>query len=172
LKAWTERTPVKRFAQMNDQTIHYWIEKLQLTRHPEGGYYRETYRSHLMYEGRNLSTSIYYLLPGDKHSRFHRLRYDEIWYFHAGDPLKLYFLHPGGILGEHVLGNDPEEGQQLALRVPAKTIFGGEVGGAGNHSLVSCHMSPGFHFEDFEMFTPEELTGMFPEHQSIIKKLS
>lgn len=157
---------------MDEERVHYWVEKLQLTRHPEGGYYRETYRSNLEYEGRNLSTSIYYLLPGDKKSRFHRLRYDEIWYFHGGDPLKLYFLHADGRLDEHLLGNNPEKNHHLSLRVPAGTIFGGEVSGSGSFTLVSCHMSPGFHFEDFEMFSGEELTGMFPEHQSIIQKLS
>lgn len=157
---------------MKGNHMNYWVEKLELEKHPEGGYYRETYRSPLQYEGRSLSTHIYYLLPGDHHSRFHRLRYDEHWYFHYGSSMKIYFLHDNARLTEHQLGVDPEKGEELSVLVPGGTIFAGKVMDENSFTLVSCHMSPGFHFEDFEMFSEEQLGKMFPEQESIIQKLS
>ena len=157
---------------MDGNQINYWVEKLELEEHPEGGYYRETYRSPLKYEGRSLSTHIYYLLPGWHYSRFHRLRYDEHWYFHYGSSMKMYFLQHDGQLGEHQLGMDPEKEEHLSVLVPGGTIFGGEVTNKNSYTLVSCHMSPGFHFEDFELFSAQELGSMYPQQRSIIDKLT
>lgn len=151
--------------------MDYWVEELDLKAHPEGGYYRETYRSGLEYEGRSLSTHIYYLLPGDSFSRFHRLRYDEHWYFHYGSAMRMYFLRERG-LEAHVLGLRPAEGESLSLLVPGGTIFGGEVLDKTSFTLVSCHMAPGFHFEDFELPAKKQLKENFPEHQSVIDKLT
>jgi len=157
---------------MEGNKMNYWVEKLRLEEHPEGGYYRETYRSSLQYEGRSLSTHIYYLLPGQRHSRFHRLKYDEHWYYHYGSSMKIYFLYDDGQLKEYQLGPDLEKGEELSVWVPGGTIFGGEVVDRRSFTLVSCHMSPGFHFEDFEMFSEQQLVRMFPEKTSIIQKLS
>lgn len=157
---------------MEGSQMNYWVQKLGLEKHPEGGYYRETYRSPLQYEGRSLSTHIYYLLPGERYSRFHRLRYDEHWYFHHGSSMKIYFLHEDGRFTTHQLGLDPERGEELSVWVPGGTIFGGEVMDKNSFTLVSCHMAPGFHFEDFEMFSRQQLIGMFPEQEAIIQKLS
>lgn len=150
----------------------FWVEHLGLEKHPEGGYYRETYRSEKTYEGRNLATSIYYLLPGNKVSRFHRLRFDEIWYFHKGAPLKVYFLRPKEGLVQYTLGLNPQLGQQLSLLVPGGTIFGGEVADKDAYALVSCHMAPGFDFEDFELLSSRQLLEQFPNYQTLIHKLT
>ena len=149
----------------------YWIERLNLSKHPEGGYYRETYRNNRMVEGRNLATNIFYLLPYGIPSRFHRLKYDEYWYFHFGSPMNLYFFTSGGEFRKHILGNDPDKGQCLSLLVPGGTIFGGEVRERDSYVLVSCNMSPGFDFEDFEMLTQNEMIEKYPEHRDIIEKL-
>jgi len=156
---------------MEKNTAEYWIEKLDLSEHPEGGYYRETYRNDRRVEGRNLSTNIFYLLPSHIQSQFHRLRYDEYWYFHYGSPMNLYFFTPGGEFKKHILGNDPGRNQVLSLLVPGGTIFGGEGTEPESFTLVSCNMSPGFHFEDFEMFTQDEMVDKYPEHKDIIKSL-
>lgn len=154
-----------------EKSANYWIEKLGLSKHPEGGYYRETYRNERKIEGRNLATNIYYLLPSHLSSRFHRLKYDEYWYFHYGSPMNLYFITKSGEFEKHILGDNPDEGQQLSLLVPGGTIFGGEVTKSESYILVSCNMSPGFHFDDFEMFTREEMIRKYPEQKDIIKKL-
>ena len=152
-------------------SAEYWIENLGLEKHPEGGYYRETYRHEKIVEGRNLATNIFYLLPSQIPSRFHRLKYNEYWYFHYGSPLNLYFFTPQGHFEQHILGDDPERDQKLSLLVPGGTIFGGEVTEPGSFVLVSCNMAPGFQFEDFEMFTREEMLRRYPEHSNILKKL-
>ncbi len=157
---------------MYHSPIDFWVEHLGLQRHPEGGYYRETYRSEKVCEGRNLATSIYYLLPGKEVSRFHRLRYDEIWYFHKGAPLEVYFLRPTEGLVQYTLGLSLQLGQQLSLLVPGGTIFGGEVSDKDAYSLVSCHMAPGFDFEDFELLSSRQLLEQFPKHQTLIHKLT
>lgn len=149
----------------------YWIKRLDLIEHPEGGFYRETYRTRKKVEKRNLATNIFYLLPFHTPSKFHRLKYDEYWYYHFGSPMKMYFFTPQGRYEEHVLGNDPDEGHELSLLVPGGTIFGGEVTEPEGFILVSCNMSPGFHFEDFEMFSKEELLKWYPSHKEIINKL-
>lgn len=157
---------------MERDPVTYWVETLGLKEHPEGGFYRETYRSAKRHEGRNLATNIFYLLPGDRFSRFHRLRYDEHWYFHCGATLKLYFLKEEGMLEEHLLGLHPDKGESPSLLVPERTIFGGEVTDKHSFTLVSCNMAPGFHFEDFEMYPNRELKRQFPQHTAIIDKLT
>ncbi len=150
----------------------YWINKLNLEKHPEGGYYRETYRKEIKYQGRDLATNIFYLLPSDKVSRFHRLECDEFWYYHYGSPLKFFFFTPEGNYEEHLLGLEPENNESLSILVPAKTIFGAMVQEPDSFTLVSCNMTPGFHFEDFKMFSKEELIKHFPDKECIIKKLT
>jgi len=157
---------------MHKEKAEYWIDQLKLESHPEGGYYRETYRKDIEFEGRSIATNIFYLLPSSRVSKFHRLQCDEIWYYHYGAPLRFFFFTPEGTYEEHLLGCDPEKGEQLSILVPAKTIFGAMVDSPATFTLVSCNMTPGFHFEDFEMFTEEELVEQFPQKKSLIKKLT
>ena len=157
---------------MDKHSPEFWIDTLKLKPHPEGGFFRETYRSKREHDGRSLATNIYYLLPGKMHSRFHRLRYDEHWYFHYGSTLQIYFLRDDGQLEEHLLGSHPEQGEHLSLLIPEGTIFGAELVNKDSFVVVSCNMSPGFHFGDFEMFSNKQLTEMFPHQKDIIDKLT
>lgn len=150
-----------------------WIEQLGLEPHPEGGYFRETYRSAhtLEKEDRQLMTSIYFLLTDRSVSRFHRITADECWYFHAGTPIIVHTLDHEGH-HEFVLGNHIEQGQRPYYLVPGGTIFGSSVLGENGYALVSCAVAPGFDFRDFELFDTDSLLEEFPEHEAIIRKLT
>lgn len=164
------------------KTVDYWIRKLNLVRHPEGGYYREVYRSaeeiseealSSRYDGpRVFSTAIYYLLSGDEVSFFHRVKSDEIWHFYQGSYLSLYVISPAGKLSEIRLGRNFEAGQVFQAVVPAGHWFGAAVGESNSFSLVGCTVAPGFDFRDFELGQRKELLALYPQHQAIIKKLT
>jgi predicted cupin superfamily sugar epimerase len=160
----------------------YWIQKLGLARHPEGGYFREIYRSSEgiprkglpdRYDGpRFFSTSMYYLLSGEEVSYFHRLKSDEIWHFYRGSFLSLYVISPEGRLGEIQIGSDIEAGQVFQTVIPAGHWFAASVGEPDSYSLVGCTVAPGFDFRDFELGQRNELLAVYPQHQAIIKKLT
>ncbi|HQN20236.1 MAG TPA: cupin domain-containing protein [Syntrophobacteraceae bacterium] len=159
-----------------------WIEELNLSKHPEGGYYRQTYRSkesvrkeHLpdRFSGpRAFSTAIYYLLPGDEVSRFHRLQSDEVWHFHAGSSLTLYIIDDEGSLVQMELGASIERGEALQVVIGAGKWFGALVNDPASYSLVGCTVSPGFEYEDFEIGDRQDLIQKFPRHHRIIEKLT
>ncbi|HYK44551.1 MAG TPA: cupin domain-containing protein [Parafilimonas sp.] len=151
------------------------IDKLKLTRHPEGGFYRETYRSdHVIVndrnEDRNLSTAIYYLLKDEDRSLFHRIRSDELWFFHAGEPLEIVLIEREQ-LTTITLGNNIEQ-QFPQVRIPANTWFAARVKNAKGFSLVSCVVSPGFDFADFELAKRADLIGQFPHLKNAIEELT
>lgn len=160
----------------------YWIQQLQLTEHIEGGAFREVYRSPLQVAApalpasfgasRHISTSIYFLLKQDQFSAFHRIKSDELWHFYYGDPLVVYELLPTGTLIEHLLGNDPEQGQQFQCTVKAGSWFASRVQSGGTYSLVGCTVSPGFDFADFELAERETLTKEYPAHSTLIGQLT
>lgn len=149
------------------------IETLGLQPHPEGGFYKETYRSEFSLEGqeRDLLTSIYFLLTSENVSRFHRIKSDELWYFHAGSPLIVHTLSEGGHV-QHHLGLDLSKGQQPFLWIPKETIFGSTVLENDGFSLVSCAVAPGFDFHDFELFERDTLLLAYPEHKEIVERLT
>lgn len=159
-------------------TAKYWIEKLQLQKHPEGGWFREIYRAKEVipqnglpeyFTGeRNVSTSIYYLLEGDDISTFHRIKSDEVWHFYIGtSAIEILTIRNGRIEKFH-LGNDFEKGQQFQVVVPKNTWFAGHLLMPDGYALVGCTVSPGFHFEDFEM-ADEKLLQEFPGQKNEIK---
>ena len=160
----------------------YWIRKLGLVRHPEGGYFRETYRSRegmaaaalpARYGGaRSFATSIYFLLTGDDFSALHRIRSDELWHFHTGSPLTVQMISPDGGYGELRLGSDPARGEAFQGMVPAGTWFGASVADPGGYALVSCTVAPGFDFADFEMGGREELVRAYPHLREKIVRLT
>jgi predicted cupin superfamily sugar epimerase len=154
-------------------SIETIIEKLDLKPHPEGGYYKETYRSvETCLDGsRNLQTAIYFLLTSDNVSHFHRIKSDEIWYFHAGSPLIVHTLTDKGHT-QHLVGNDLLAGQTPQLLVPKDIIFGSSVLEKDSYSLVSCSVAPGFDFADFELFTKEDLMEKYGEYEEIIDLLT
>jgi hypothetical protein len=152
----------------------YWIEKLNLSPHPEGGFYKETHRSPIQVEikdfsgPRNISTSIYFLLVDDNISHFHRIKSDEAWYFHDGVGLEIIIIHDGK-LTINKLGLKIEQDEVPYLVVPAGAWFGSRVLGNKGHCLVSCQVSPGFDFQDFEMGERTQMLKEFPQFQDSIQ---
>ena len=167
---------------MNQQDPQYYISKLGLEPHPEGGYFKRTFASQeqitdqeltVDFEGkRMLYTSIYFLLTSNDVSHFHRLQSDELWYYHAGSPLSVHMIDENGEYTEHKLGLDLENGEVPQVLVPKNTIFGSSVKDRETFSLVGCMVSPGFEYQDFELFTQEELLLKYPEHKEIIMKIA
>jgi predicted cupin superfamily sugar epimerase len=153
------------------------IRLLQLLPHPEGGYYRETYRSESSIDvngkKRNYCTGIYFLLEKDNFSALHRIKSDELWHFYAGDPLEIIEINPSGNLTITTLGEKDQVNFQYCVK--AGNWFGSRVksgGPAVAGSLVGCTVSPGFDFEDFEMASAQKLISEFPQHSQIIKSLT
>jgi uncharacterized protein len=160
----------------------YWINQLGLKNHPEGGHYKEVYRSEEQIEGihlrekrngtRSLSTSIFFLLRSGEKSCLHRIKSDEIWYFHAGSPLAIHSVNQSGDYVEKILGSEHGKQQHLQCLIPAGTIFGAEVVHPGAFSLVGCMVTPGFSFEDFEIMTQQCMLELYPRHKELILKLT
>jgi predicted cupin superfamily sugar epimerase len=165
-----------------DKNARYWIEKLQLEAHPEGGYFRQTYRSNVAIArealpagfagARAASTAIYFLLEGEKFSAFHRLRSDEVWHFYAGAPLVVHVISPEGRYSSILLGRDLEAGQALQGVVRAGCWFASHVADWNTFAVVGCTVAPGFDFEDFEMGKRAELVGRYPQHREVIERLT
>lgn len=159
-------------------TARHWIKKLGLQPHPEGGYYSETYRSAEMIaanalpsrynSSRNFGTAIYFLLESGQISEFHRIQSDELWFFHVGSPIELFTIQ-NGKASTYFLGF--EEGQQLQIVLPAQTWFGARVVDRNSFALVSCTVSPGFDFADFELADRQALLQAFPQHAEFIARL-
>jgi uncharacterized protein len=160
----------------------FWIEKLRLEPHPEGGYFRQTYRSDLMIARQGLpagfggdraaSTAIYFLLQGRNFSAFHRLRSDEVWHFYTGSPVAVHVIEPDGAYSSILLGNDPAGGQIFQGVVKAGCWFGSHVADWRSWALVGCTVAPGFEFEDLELAGREELSGKHPRHRELIERLT
>lgn len=163
-------------------TVQKIIDKLKLQPHPEGGYFRETYRSagfisedSLSSEfigDRNYSTCIYFLLTSETFSAFHRINQDEIWHFYKGSPLKLHMISEEGIYSYVTIGNNFEKGELPQFVVPAKCWFAAEVVNKNSFTLSGCTVSPGFDFRDFEMPKRKDLISKFPHYQTIITKFT
>jgi len=153
------------------------VEFYNMESHPEGGWYKETYRSKEVTSvpnlgDRNLMTSIYFLLESHQTSNFHRIKSDELWFYHSGSALTVHCIFPNGDYKTLHIGPDFEKGQTFQALVPKGTIFGSTVDIENTHSMVGCTVSPGFDFNDFKLFEKEELLETFPQHQSIIEKLT
>jgi hypothetical protein len=134
------------------------IRVLGLLPHPEGGYYRETFRDAALVrigEGtsevgaRAASTAIYFLLAAGEVSRWHRIDAAEVWHWYAGAPLELGLAAPGSNARRMVLGPDIFAGEQPQLVVPARHWQRAKSLGAW--TLVGCTVAPGFEFSGFEM---------------------
>jgi uncharacterized protein len=147
-------------------------KKLGLEKHPEGGYFKQTYRSDMMaaiegFDGpRNISTAIYYMLAGTQFSAFHRLRSDEIWHHHAGGSITLYAIDRDGKLSKTKIGR---EGPPQAI-MKAGTWLAAAVNSKKSYGLLGCTMSPGFDYRDWELGERDVLVGMYPHHKKIIER--
>ena len=159
------------------KTKQEWINELKLEPHVEGGYFRQTYKAVETVELndhriRALSTSILFLLSSNNPSHFHLLSSDEIWYYHFGHALTVHMIHPNGVYETVEIG--PGLGQKLQFTVPAGVIFGStiESNNVEDFAIVSCSVTPGFEYEDFKLYTQDELLEKFPEHAQIIRRLA
>jgi predicted cupin superfamily sugar epimerase len=157
-------------------TANDWINKLTLQPHPEGGYYKETYRSledsvFNGFEGnRNISTAIYFLLQEKDKSHFHRIQSDELWFFHEGEALEIFILRDERV-EVIALGKNIDQGEQLQAIIPAGLWFGARLKDQEGYALVSCTVAPGFDFRDFELGKKGELMELFSQHGKIIEEL-
>jgi len=158
------------------------IRTLKLKPHPEGGYFRETYRSEgeigpesldAAYSGkRNYSTCIYYLLTSEAFSSFHRILQDETWHFYDGSSLCLRMISPGGSYTEVLIGREFTNGQIPQFTIPGGTWFAANIINTNDFSLVGCTVAPGFDFADFELGKRGELLRLFPQHGNIIMQFT
>jgi len=154
------------------KTAKYWIEKLELQKHPEGGYFREIYLSDDIvpqiglpdnFRGeRSFATSIYYLLEGNDFSAFHRIKSDEIWHYYAGSSAIEIVSLVQGKIKKYLVGNDPDHGEIFQVIVPKNTWFAARLQNQEGYALAGCTVSPRFHFDDFEM-ADKKLIDEFPE---------
>lgn len=161
---------------------NYWESRLGMEKHPEGGYYKAVYSSPIevssgnikcSFQGsRPLSTSIYFMITGDSFSGFHSLKSDEIWYYHDGKSLEITIINEDGIVVVKKLGLDIDKGELPQVIVPAGSIFSAHIPEATGFSLVGCMVSFGFNFNDFKLYSKDELLKKFPNHRSLIEKLT
>jgi predicted cupin superfamily sugar epimerase len=159
------------------------IRKLSLLPHPEGGYYRETYRAGITlskdalpepYSGdRAAATCIYYLLVPGTFSCLHRLVTDEVFHFYAGDPVQLLQLDPTGAESKvTILGNKLDDGQVPQVVVPAGIWQGCRLAPGGEFALMGCTVSPGFEFADYEEGAREVLCQEYQGYAELITELT
>ncbi len=138
------------------------IRALDLAPHPEGGYYRETFRDpRADAAGRSRSTAIYYLLAAGQSSAWHRVDAVEIWHFYSGAPLELALCAPGGEPQRQRLGPNVAAGERPQLVAPAG--FWQAARSLGDYTLVGCTVAPGFEFSGFELAPGGVLPGAAPQ---------
>lgn len=154
------------------RTAEYYIEKLKMEPHIEGGYFKECLLSKDTLDGdRNLWSSIYFLIQEGEVSNLHVLKSDEVWYFHDGQPLTIYMISPEGELSAPKLGLNIEKGELPQLVVPKGYIFGAAKEGEG-YSLVGCMVAPCFKYEEFYLCSRQELLEKYPQYEDIILRLT
>ncbi len=161
--------------------VEFLIEKLNLKPHPEGGFFKETYRSkesikkenlHVRFAGdRAHSTSIYFLLTSENYSALHKIQSDEMWHHYEGGTLEITSIDNNGKLTVHSLGKNLENNEEPQIVIKAGDWFGAKVKDKDTYTLAGCTVSPGFDFEDFVMGDKNELLKQFPQHKEVIESL-
>ena len=161
--------------------VNILIQRYRLKPHPEGGWYKQTYKSNEQIAAEALperfgasrvfSTAIYFLLEKGNFSAFHRIKSDECWHFYAGDPLLIYIIEQTGELKVISLGSDHESGQSFQYVVPANCWFASRPAPESEYCFVGCTVSPGFEFDDLELADASELSTFYPQHKPIIIEL-
>lgn len=172
--------PARQLYRMTD--VDQLVSNLRLEPHPEGGFFRETYRAKGQIHGPSLpkgidtpcnySTAIYYLLRSGDFSRFHRLKCDEIFHFYAGGTLLLYEIFPDGSLSTTKIGNNFVAKETPQHVIQAGNWFAAEPAPNSQYSLIGCTVAPGFDFAHFELAEAEKLAKEFPLHQELISRLA
>ncbi len=161
---------------------NYYITKLGLTQHIEGGAFREHYRAGMLlpqsvlsaqHQGdRNAGTAIYFLLRHGEFSAFHLLASDEVLHFYDGEPLQVYAIDTAGAMHVHTLGRNLDGGERFVLVIPGGHWFALRCEVAGGFSLIGCTVSPGFDFEDFTLDDRAALLKKFPQHAQLIGEMT
>lgn len=167
---------------MNDNSSDALISRLNLQAHPEGGYYRETYRSDLEFDAglsaerfsgrRCCSTGIYFLLRDNEFSAFHRIKADELWHFYTGSCVVVHVIDSRGHHKDIHLGPQPDKGQVFQALVPAGYWFAASILNESGFALVGCTTAPGFEFEDFEMAERDQLIADYPHLSELIRSFT
>ena len=168
-------------SQMNEAAQRI-IRRFELRPHPEGGFFREVYRSDALIEHpdipegesarRSSGTFIYYLLADDQISAFHRVKWtDEIWHLYAGGPLELHVIDRDGHYKVLTLSTTLEEHEPAAV-IPSGWWQAARLPPGTSWAFGGCTVAPGFDFADFEMPRAEELLERFPQHASLIRALA
>jgi predicted cupin superfamily sugar epimerase len=162
-------------------TIEQLIETYVLQPHPEGGYYKETYKSADViptealpgrFTGpRTFSTAIYFLLDKGNFSAFHKIKSDECWHFYAGQTLWVHVIHLNGEIETVRLGANVLAGERFQYVVPANCWFASEPAPGTEFSFTGCTVAPGFDFADFELATAAALIAVYPQHAAVIERL-
>jgi predicted cupin superfamily sugar epimerase len=157
---------------MQANKIKAIISALGLEPHPEGGYYKETYRSEKLVQRngdkrRAAGTGIYFLLPGKVCTSWHRVTSDELWHFYEGDKLILEIIDPDGNFKQLPLCDKLSADCSYQRLVPQNCWQ--RAYSTGAYSLVGCTVTPGFEFEDFEMIEQEKLADRYPDIAEKIK---
>jgi len=155
----------------------YWIQKLQLSPHPEGGYFREIYRDQefipkpLGFSGkRNISTAIYYLLEKGDFSCFHQIKSDEMWHHYQGGAIHIYYIKDEKITTLK-LGKNLDKGQLPMHVVPKDTWFAAEAAEDNDYALVGCTVAPGFDFDDFRMAKESDFSNHPLKNSPLVQRL-
>ncbi len=156
------------------------VSTLEMQPHPEGGFYKETYRSEeiipkgslqTVFSGdRNCATAIYFLLTSDNFSAFHKIRQDEVWHHYEGETIAVHVINTAGKYTRHLVGKDLERGAFPQLVVKAGDWFASSVVAEKGYALVGCTVAPGFDFEDFELAERTNLIQQYPEHTAVITR--
>ncbi|NUM79896.1 cupin domain-containing protein [bacterium] len=144
------------------------IRELHLQPHPEGGAFRETYRSSIeakISDPRSVCTAIYFLLREHQRSEWHRVKHDEIYHFYYGSPLELLMISPQGEFTRSIFGVNLQDGERPQIIVPAN--YWQSACSLGDYTLYGCTVSPGFDFKDFEMSDTSQLKKIFPNLPNI-----
>jgi uncharacterized protein len=158
------------------------ISHYGLLPHPEGGFYRETYRASDTLEKAALperfagacvaSTAIYFLLPKGHVSHLHRIASDEVWHFYTGGPLVVVAISPEGALTQTRLGQHLQDGEVFQHVVPAGYWFGAYPAETSDFSFVGCTVAPGFEFADFELAQRDAMLALCPAYAELIHRLT
>ena len=158
------------------------IVELELIPHPEGGFFREVYRSDEFIDKQNLpfrynsnryfSTSIYYLLVGKNVSHFHRIKSDEVWHFYKGSNLIIHCLDESKGYTRIKIGSDILSGTNPQHTIKKGTWFAAEIEDKNSYSLIGCTVAPGFEYDDFELASRSKLINLFPKEKELITRLT
>jgi len=164
------------------KTAADWIRLLDLQVHPEGGHFREIYRSNDIlpagalprrFDGpRSASTSVYFCLAPGEHSNLHRIKADEIWHFYDGTGLNIHCFYNDLSYRVIPLGRNFEAGELFQVVIPGGCWFGAEGAGPGDWALFGSQVAPGFDFADFELGRRDDLLARFPNHAGVITRLT